>query len=130
MIKEFIMIRVDLSGKEKMLIRAICRWQISSLNDILNNTCPLDDVKLFCLENGVNELELEETVVETMASYEMVREHPEFFLALDPGELSVIRHILHVIVKDKTLKKTKRSLWRKMNWKDRIIESNTINFLN
>lgn len=114
------MIEVELSGKEKMIIRTICRWQIESLTEILNNTCPVEDVKLFCLENGIDELELEETVIETMASYEMVREHPTFFLNIGKPDLLVIRHILHKFIKGKVLRKAKRSIWRKMNTAEKL----------
>lgn len=104
---------VELTIKQRKVLREIFKIQLASLKAMLDNDC-IQDVPLYCIEHEMDHEALKRLVSRNIEDFEYVYEYPEHLFLLKESHLSMVKHILHKHIKDKTLRRAKSEVWRKL----------------
>lgn len=101
------------------LIRAICVYQMDSLNRIINNNMACDDIDLtmYLIENEVGKDEFQKSLYKGIARFETIYKEPDDLRLLDQEEISMFKHLLANIENNwlSRYPNAVRNLWSRLN---------------
>lgn len=103
--------KVQLTLKERKLIRRVVKIQLDTLKAMLENDCG-EDIELWCIKEEIEQGALRKLIRKNIIDFRMIYFKPEQFLDLSSTHLSTFKHILQTVIPKH--QKTKRGIWRKI----------------
>lgn len=101
---------VQLTQRQRKIVKKIAKMQLESLYSILKDTCE-EDLTIFCIERDIDRTKLKILTLKNIRAFEQLIKYPAIFLNLPEQHMVAFKQLLLTQIPQS---EARRELWTKL----------------